>query len=309
MPNWNELLGELQRAGSAHDVIRRRYLARLSEITGRNTIVYYSGWLQKPQIYQQVPEPFTVNDQDKNGFMATIHGMDRSKGLDLLLHTPGGDVAAAESLVNYLRAMFETDIRAVVPQLALSAGTMLACASGEIVMGLHSSIGPTDPQLGGLPAHGVVEEFKQAAKEVREDSAKIPVWQPIIAKYHPTLIGECQKAIKWTDTIVHEWLKTGMFAGTTDPGPAARADKAMKELSSHALTLSHARHIDYERAKQSGLKVSSLEADDDLQDAVLTVHHLCAQTLADTGTMKLIENQAGVSFVQAAAIQQAVAVS
>jgi membrane-bound ClpP family serine protease len=303
VPGWNALLPELQAAGSAHDVIRRKYLKALSERTERNTILYYSGWLQKPQIYQQAPEPFTVNDSDKNGFMATIHQMDRSKGLDLVLHTPGGDLAAAESLVNYLRAMFGTDIRAVIPQLAMSAGTMIACACKEIIMGLHSSLGPIDPQFSGLPAHGILEEFKQAAKEVREDQAKIPIWQPIIAKYHPTLIGECQKAIDWGNQIVEEWLKTGMFAGKKKPGPAARAAKVVKELSDHALTLSHARHIDFERAKGIGLMVTPLEADGALQDAVLTVHHLCVQTLADTAAIKLIENQDGVAFIQGATVQ------
>lgn len=304
MPNWNELLNELQRAGSAHDVIRRRYLAALSEKTGRNTIVYYSGWLHKPQIYQQAPEGFAVNDGDKNGFMNAIHGMDRSKGLDLFLHTPGGDVAAAESLVSYLRAMFGTNIRAIVPQLALSAGTMISCACREILMGLHSSLGPIDPQMGGVPAHGIIEEFQQAADDIRADPAKIPVWQPIIAKYSPTLIGECQKAIKWSEDMVLEWLKTGMFAGTSKPGPAARAKRVIKELSDHAITLSHARHIDLERAKAMGLNVTPLEADDDLQDAILTVHHLCAQTLADSLVVKLIENQDGVVFAQSIAVQQ-----
>jgi ClpP class serine protease len=49
--------------------------------------------------------------------MTVIHNMDRSKGLDLLLHTPGGDIAATESIVDYLRSMFGTDIRAIIPQL------------------------------------------------------------------------------------------------------------------------------------------------------------------------------------------------
>jgi hypothetical protein len=305
MPNWNELLNELQRAGSPHDVIRRRYLAELSEKTGRNTIVYYSAFLQKTHIAQQHPDPFSVNDNDKNGFMATIHGMDRSKGLDLFLHTPGGDVAATESLVSYLRSMFGTDIRAIVPQIAMSAGTMVACACREILMGLHSSIGPIDPQLGGLPAHGVIEEFRQAAEQIKADPATIPVWQPIIGKYHPTLIGECQKAIAWSGGIVHDWLTTGMFDGATNPGPTERADQVMKELGDHALTLSHARHIDYQRADQIGLNVTALEADDSLQDAVLTVHHLCMQTVADTPVVKLIENQDGVLFAQSMAVQQA----
>lgn len=309
MPDWNSLLQELQRAGNAHDVIRRKYLRELSELTGRNTIVYYSAWLQKTQIAEKAPEPFLVNDSDKNGFMAVMHGLDRTKGLDLFLHTPGGDIAATESLVSYLRAMFGTNIRAVVPQLAMSAGTMIACACREILMGLHSSLGPIDPQMGGVPAHGVVEEFQKAAKEIKKDPAKIAVWQPIIGKYRPTLIGECQKAIKWSNQIVHDWLMTGMFAGKKAPTPTVRANKVMKELASHALTLSHARHIGYDKAKEIGLEVKRLEDDQALQDAILTVHHLCVQTLSDTMAMKLIENQNGAAFVQSVAAQQVIALA
>jgi len=69
--------------------------------TGRNVIIYYSAWLQKPSIVG-----LQVNDADKNGFMTVIHELDRSKGLDLVLHTPGGETAATESLVDYLRSMF-----------------------------------------------------------------------------------------------------------------------------------------------------------------------------------------------------------
>lgn len=296
MPNWGELLQEVQQAGNAHDQVRRKYLRRLSKRTGRNTILYYSGWLDKPIIYPQHPQPFTVNDTDKNGFMSAIHGMDRKKGLDLVLHTPGGDLAAAESLVSYLRCMFGKDIRAIVPQLALSAGTMIACACSEIVMGKHSSLGPIDPQFGGLPAHGIVEEFKQAAEEIAADPAKIPVWQPIIGKYNPTLIGECQKAITWAQTIVKDWLMTGMFSRS--PNKEEKADRVVEELGDHVLTLSHARHIEFDKAKEIGLKVTPLEADGAFQDALLTVHHLAVQTMSATPAVKLIENHNGIAYIQ-----------
>jgi ClpP class serine protease len=116
MPTWHSLLNEIKERGSTFDVVRRERLKALAEVTNRNVIVYYSGWLQKPQI------PGThVSDADKNGFMTVIHGLDRTKGLDLILHTPGGDTAATESLVVYLRSMFGDDIRAIVPELAMSA--------------------------------------------------------------------------------------------------------------------------------------------------------------------------------------------
>src|SRR5258708_540822 len=148
MGNWNDLLNEVKEAGNVHDVVRRKYLAKLHDQTARNVILYYSGWLQKGAVQGIPTTEFYVNDTDKNAFMATVHRLDKTKGLDLILHTPGGSMAATESLVQYLRAIFGHDIRAIVPQIALSAGTMIALSCREIIMGRHSSLGPIDPQIG-----------------------------------------------------------------------------------------------------------------------------------------------------------------
>lgn len=302
MPSWDKVQAQIKAAGSVHDVIRRDHLRNLSKLTGRNLIVYYSGWMEKDFLIQQGLTGHEVNDSDKNGFMSTIHEMDRTKGLDLLLHTPGGDVAATESLVDYLRSMFGTDIRAIVPQIAMSAGTMIGLSCKEIVMGKHSSLGPIDPQFGGLPAHGIIEEFETAKKEIAADPSTMAVWQPILAKYPPAFVGECSKAITWANQMVQQWLETGMFAGQADA--SAMATKVLSELSDHALTLSHSRHISMEKAKELGIKVLELESDQALQDAVLTVHHACIQTLSETPAFKIIENQIGIGFITSVNVQQ-----
>lgn len=238
MPTFTEILNEANATGSGADVVRRKYIRQLHELTGRNVIVYYSGWLQKPM--PEIIGFLQVNDNDKNGLMAAIHQLDRRLGLDLVLHTPGGEAAATESVVAYLRQMFGTDIRAIVPQLAMSAGTMIALSCKEILMGKESNLGPIDPQIGPLPAHGVVEEFKRAASEIQmaadqnERAAKIAAWQPIIAKYSPTLIGQCDQAIAWSRDIVINWLQTGMFDGEQDAEQKARA--IVDELGSHTAT-------------------------------------------------------------------------
>ena len=96
---------------------------------------------------QGVPVDFSINSNDKIGFMTAIKGMDKSKGLDLFLHTPGGSIAATESLVKYLKSIFQNNIRAIVPQIAMSAGTMISLACKEILLGKHSCLGPIDPQV------------------------------------------------------------------------------------------------------------------------------------------------------------------
>lgn len=286
MPNWGEVLreiGEIQKSGAV-DLIRRKYLKRLHQYTKRNVIAYYSGWLARDP---RMPS-LNIGDDDKNAFMTAIHGLDRRRGLDLILHTPGGDIAATESLVHYLRAMFDTDIRAIVPQLAMSAGTMIACACREIVMGKESSLGPFDPQIGGIPAQGVIEEFENAIARIKMDPAETPLWQQIISRYHPSFLGECEKAVQWSREIVTEWLKTGMFAA--QPDADVRAAKVVGELSSHSNTKTHARHISIDDCTALGLSITRLEDDDRLQDLVLTVHHAFMHTFGQTGAIKIIEN-------------------
>lgn len=296
MPNWKEIHDETQVIGSKWDVVRRKYIRRLCSKTKRNVIVYYSGWHQKPELARQ-GVAFEINDADKNLFMALVHQLDREKGLDLFLHTPGGDLAATESLVDYLRKMFGTDIRAVIPQEAMSAGTMIALSCKSIVMGKHSNIGPIDPQLGSISAHGIVEEFADAKREIKADPSTIPVWQAILSKYHPSLVGDCIKADRWAKTLVKEWLKTGMFAGKPDAD--AKADTVVDYLADHALTLSHARHISAEKAKTLGIEVELLEdpGNEDFQDAVLSVHHACIQSMTFTNAFKIAENQNGVAII------------
>lgn len=166
MPNWSEVLHEIQVTGNNNpgknplDIVRRKYLKLIHDNTGRNVIAYYSGWLQKPGAADTA-----VNDKDKSGFMLTINKMNKKIGLDLILHTPGGDIAATESLVDYLYSMFGKDLRVIVPQISMSAGTMIALSAKEIVMGKHSNLGPIDPQMGGLACQAILDEFKQAKED------------------------------------------------------------------------------------------------------------------------------------------------
>ena len=92
-----------------------------------------------------------------------------------------------------------------------------------------------------------------------------------------------------------DWLVTGMFKDKDDPLKYAKS--VVDELGSHALTLSHGRHISLERAQSLNLNVTPLESDPVLQDLVLTVHHACIQTLTETPALKIIESHNGVAFI------------
>ena len=293
MPNWGEILKEMQSVQVQHpyDIVRHKYLSNLGAHTKRNIIAYYSGFLSKPNVEQS-----EINDEDKDGFMMAIHHLDRSIGLDLILHTPGGDIAATESIVDYLHRMFGKDIRAIVPQIAMSAGTVIACSCKEIVMSKHSNLGPIDPHLRGVPAVGVIEEFRRACEEIKEDPAKIPMWQCIIQKYHPTFLSQCENAIKWSKQFVSTQLKTVMFDRTANANK--QAGLIVKKLTDYSGNKNHSRHIHIDECKKIGLRVVSLEDDNEFQDLALTVHHCYMHLLQNTPAYKIIENQNGIGMIK-----------
>jgi hypothetical protein len=288
MPSWNEIQNEINRIPSAHDIVRRGYLQQLAKMTGRNVIAYYSGWLQHPENQQT-----SITDADKDGFMNAVYKMDKTKGLDLLLHTPGGNLAATESIGQYLKDMFHDDIRCFVPQLAMSGGTMLACCGKTIVMGKESSIGPIDPQFNGIPVHGVLKEFEEAIKAVSKNPKSLPIWQVIISKYHPSFIGECRNAMQLSTEIVTKWLKSGMFAGNSNATKTIK--KIISSLNDHSKTKIHARHIPAAEALAMGLKVEMLEkkGNEKLQDIVLSVHHAYMSLFWTYPCIKVIESDQG----------------
>lgn len=294
MPNWREVIAEIQEEQNKQpqqnpfDTVRRRYLKKVSEITGRNTIAYYSGWLQKPNAADTA-----VNDKDKAGFMLTINKLEREQGLDLILHTPGGDIAATESIVDYLNCMFGKDIRVIVPQISMSAGTMIALASKAIIMGKHSNLGPIDPQMGGLACQAILDEFEQAKEDIRKNPQSALLWQSIIGKYHPTLLGACKKAIEWSETMVAQWLENNMCEGDKE-----KVQKVIQTFASHTKQKSHSRHISKQECKDVGLTIIDLEENQELQDAVLTTHHVFMHTFSSTLGVKLIENQNGTTYIE-----------
>ena len=299
MPNWGQVLSEIQaqdatlrsEALSAVDVVRRRYLSELNQVTGRNVIAYYSGWLSNPAAFG-----IDVNDEDKAAFMMAIHGLDKSKGLDLILHTPGGGIAAAESLVDYLRRVFGGDIRAIIPHLAMSAGTMIACTCKSIVMGKQSNLGPIDPQLGGLPAAAVKKEIERALAEIKADPDRMQFWQFVLGKYQPTFVSQCEQAVEMAEKFVHKRLVDNMLKN--DPEAEAKASAIVQGLSEVDVNKSHARHIHIDDCEALGLVIERLEDDQALQEAVLTVHHCYMHSLSVSGAAKIVENHTGATFMK-----------
>lgn len=292
MPIRLEIQQEAQRAVSgAYDIVRRKYVAQLAKHTKRPVIIYASA-IYSPR-FAHAGGGLSITPNDIQGFMAACKDVP-GPNLDLILHSPGGSAEAAEQIVNYLRARF-THIRAIIPQAAMSAATMIACACDEIIMGKHSAIGPIDPQImlpraGGsiyLPAQAYLDEFLRAKTDIKADPASAALWIEKLRELPPGFLSKCSTLIVRAQEVVKAWLRDYMKLSDAD---AAKAAEWLGKADNHK---SHGRPISAIQAKEHGLKVTHLEDDAMLQERVLSVYHSLIVTFDGTWCGKLVENNKG----------------
>lgn len=302
MASWSELQNDLTQvpAPERGEWIKARVnseLSALATLTNCNVIVYASSYLQKPQ----VPGIFlSITTEDINGFLSGLYKMDSSKGLLLVLHTPGGSADAAETIVRYLWSKFK-DITTLIPTYAMSAGTMIALASNKLIMGRQSQLGPTDPQffIGGVTysAHSIVKQFEEARADIIASPNAARAWAPVLQPFGPALLQEARKALAHGQSLVAEWLRTRMFKGETKRHARDWAKRAAKDFSgSHHG--SHGHRIDRDEARSLRLKVDDLEPNPDLQTASLTLYHAITMAFEISPAAKLIVSTNGSWWVK-----------
>jgi len=301
MPTWGQILGEIRQEiqrdnQQAFDAVRNKYIRELSNFTGRNTIIYATRWTSG----DAPPNLVSITDEDIHALMETVAGLNGDT-LDLIIHSGGGSAEATDAIVSYLRQKFK-NIRIIVPQAAMSAGTMLACSADLITMGKQSSIGPIDPQfilqtavgVQAIPAHAIIEQFKKAQDDCRDNPKNLNSWLPMLSQYGPALLVRCQDQIDFGKELVENWLNAYMFKGENSDAPKVIAEY----LSNHGNFKTHGKHINIEKAREIGLKIEALEDNQDFQDKVLSAFHSTMHAFSSTNTAKIVANQNGNCYLK-----------
>jgi ClpP class serine protease len=95
----------------------------------------------------------------------------KRESLALFVNTPGGSAEAAEKMVEIQRAHYK-NVYFVVPDFAMSAGTILCMSGDRIFMDYSSSLGPIDPQVHNgkewVPALGYLDKVEQLLEKARQ---------------------------------------------------------------------------------------------------------------------------------------------
>lgn len=119
-----------------------------------------------------IPLTRFINIEDSEQVLRAIRLTPDNLPIDLVLHTPGGLVLAAEQIARALQK-HPARVTVLVPHYAMSGGTMISLAADEIIMDENAVLGPVDPQLGNYPAASIVEAVRQKGKDKVDDETLI----------------------------------------------------------------------------------------------------------------------------------------
>ncbi len=221
-------------------------------------VVFYYGEIVSMvvKIFRDILEKIKIDSPAKGGRLV------------LFLNTPGGSVETVEKLVNITRHHY-SEVFFVVPDAAMSAGTIFCMSGNKIYMDYSSSLGPIDPQVYNgktwVPASGYLDKVNQMIG--KDETGELTNAEfMMLQKLDLAELSRYEQAKNLTVTLLKEWLVRYKFEDwvqhqTTNPGQSVtleekqqRAEEIAKMLGDNALWHSHGRAINVSTL-QSKLKL------------------------------------------------------
>ncbi len=259
---------------------RQAMIRAIQDETGRRLICYVSG------------PAASIDRDDTVGFADLLHNVVDGANADLLLHTGGGDIDAAEKLITMLRDVISTaELRVVVPDYAKSAGTLMALGADHIVMSNTSELGPIDPQVvlndrnGNRIPHSVqsyLDAYTTHTETLRSNPGDVAA-QIMLGKLDPATVKLFESVRERARKFAEDQLKRGMFKNTS-----GNFTKIAADLIDTQRWLTHGQMIGWQDARQMGLSVMFMDAKSDGWRRFWQLY--CLQRLAVGDRQKLFES-------------------
>lgn len=220
---------------------------------------------------------------------------------DLLIffvNTPGGSAELAEKMVEIIRFHFN-EVYFVVPDFALSAGTILCMSGDRIYMDYSSSLGPIDPQVHNgnewVPALGYLDKVAEMLKKAERGNlteAEFLILQnqdlAVLSRYEQardltvTLLKKWLVEYKFDNWTVHQTEKKGQ--PVTEDEKKERAEEIAKMLGDNKLWHSHGRMIGPDTLQNVlRLKINDYSAKGELRQLIRSYNDLLTQYIAREG--------------------------
>lgn len=189
----------------------------------------------------------------------------------VILETPGGVVEVIQRMVTTVRHMYESVI-VIVPDHAMSAGTIFALSANRIMMDYFSCLGPIDPQIerdGKLvPALSYLNQYERLNEKSAAGNLTTAEYT-LLSKLDLGELYQFEQARELSIELLIRWLSQYKFKDwkrTETSGKAVtqsmkrtRAKKIADLLNDTNRWHSHGRAIDMQTLRDEvGLKVEDM---------------------------------------------------
>ncbi|WP_083393266.1 hypothetical protein [Curtobacterium sp. MMLR14_010] len=268
----------LYEAMHAERYARQNLIRDIEKTTGTTLICYIAANSQ-------------IERTDIVGIVDLLHNIHPGTPIDLMLHTPGGNIDAAEKIALLVRRRAgDASVRVIVPDYAKSAGTLIALAANTILMSDSSELGAIDPQveipdsnghLQTLSAQSYLDAFHRHARRLKRKPSD-PVARLMLGKMEPATVRKLERMITRSRSIAEALLSQSMVRDHD------RAVDIAAHLSDTERWHSHGQMISHHNARGLGLNVTYLAPHDDLW--VMYWRLFSMQLWAASGKVKLFES-------------------
>ncbi len=287
MPNiFEEILNEVKQ-GHSNRVPLFEDIQKIFE--GRALVTFFTSFTY----------PTNISDQDCDMLQSVLQNIDCSKGIVLMIDSPGGDGLAAERIVNTCRAYSGTnDYWALIAGKAKSAASIISMGASKIIMSNASELGPVDPQIfreesgivESFSAHNLVLGYEILFSEAKTASGPIEPFLQQLAYYDDREITEYRSLIELAENISVKILKSGMLYNFPEN---EIKEKIEIFLNPSAGTISHGRPIYHNEATACGLDVQIIDINSDEWNLIYQLYfrtnwyvsnlvHKCIETIEDS---------------------------
>lgn len=196
---------------------------------------------------------------------------DKKDSVVVILDTPGGIVEVVERMVTALRYVYG-DMTVIVPDRAMSAGTIFALSADRIMMDHLSSLGPIDPQIerdGKLvPALSYLNQFERLNNKAQAGALTTAEYA-LVSKLDLGELYQFEQAKELSIELLIKWLSSYKFKNwtrtesrqleVTSKMKEDRANEIAALLNNPERWHSHGRAIDMKTLQEEvGLKIDNL---------------------------------------------------
>lgn len=210
--------------------------------------------------------------------------------LVILLNTPGGSAETVEKMVEIIRHHYR-EVSFVVPDYAMSAGTIFCMSGDRIYMDYSSSLGPIDPQVWNgkewVPALGYLDKV-EALLEKAQSNAISHAEFLILQSQDLATLSRYEQVRDLTVTLLKKWLVEYKFKNwkvhRSDPAKlgrevaleekVARAEEIALELGNNRRWHSHERMLGLETIKSLGLEIEDYSNNERLRGLIRAYNDL-----------------------------------